>query len=204
MYYLFFQQNKKKVYEKVIELIKYSTLFLCAFRRGHGCQTTLLRLLEDWHGALDNNQYVVTVLMDLSKAFDCLPHDILLDKLSAYGISSHSVSLLKSYLSNRKQQIKVNRVLSSWADIHKGVPRGSILGSLLFNVFINDIFHFISDSSMYNYADDNTLSFCNPDFDALISTLETDSNQLIEWFRINKMQANPDKFQFFGCRQKNL
>ena len=66
--------------------------------------------------------------MDLSKAFDCLPHDILLDKLSAYGISSHSVSLLKSYLSNRKQQIKVNRVLSSWADIHKGVPQGSILG----------------------------------------------------------------------------
>jgi hypothetical protein len=136
--------------------------------------------------------------MDLSKAFDCLPHDILLDKLSAYGISSHSVTLLKFYLSNRKQQIKVNRVvLSSWADIHKGMPQGSILGPLLFNVFINDIFHFISDSSLYNYADDNTPSFCNPDFDALISTLETDSNQLIEWFRINKMQANPENFSFW-------
>ena len=122
--------------------------------------------LEDWH-ELDKNQYVATVLMDLSKAFDSTSY-ILLDKLSAYGISSHSVSLLKSYLSNRKQQIKVNRVLSSWADIQKGVPQGSILGPLLFNVFINDIFHFISDSSLYNYADDNTLSFCNPDFDALI------------------------------------
>ena len=197
-----------KVYEKVIEIQladyfdKIFNPFLCAFRRGHGCQTTLLRLLEDWHEALDKNQYVATVLMDLSKAFDCVPHDILLDKLSAYGISSHSVSLLKSYLSNRKQQIKVNRVLSSWADIHKGVPQGSILGPLLFNVFINDIFHFISDSSLYNYADDNTLSFCNPDFDALISTLETDSNQLIEWFRINKMQANPDKFQFLAVGRK--
>jgi hypothetical protein len=83
---------------------------------------TLLRLLEDWREALDKNQYVAAVLIDLSKAFDCLPHDILLDKLSAYGISSHSVSILKSYLSNRKQQIKVNIVLSSWADIHKGVP----------------------------------------------------------------------------------
>ena len=66
--------------------------------------------------------------MDLSKAFDCLPHNILLDKLSAYGVSSHSASLLKSYLSNRKQQIKVNSVLSEWANIQKGVPQGSILG----------------------------------------------------------------------------
>ena len=82
------------------------------------------------------------------------------------------------------------------------MPQGSILNPLLFNVFINDIFHFISDSSLYNYADDNTLSFCNPDFDALISTLETDSNQLIEWFRINKMQANPDKFQFLAVGRK--
>ena len=61
--------------------------------------------------------------MDLSKAFDCLTHAILLDKLSAYGVSDNSVSLLKSYLSNRKQQIKVNSVLSNWADIHKGVPQ---------------------------------------------------------------------------------
>jgi hypothetical protein len=145
--------------------------------------------------------------MDLSKAFDCLPHAILLDKLSAYGVSDHSFSLLKSYLSNRKQQIKVNSVLSNWADIHKGVPKGSILGPLLFNVFINDIFLFIKDSSLYNYADDNTLSFGSPDFDLLISTLESDSNHLIEWFKINKMQANPDKFSivffiiiiFFGC-----
>ncbi len=101
--------------------------------------------------------------MDLSKTFDCLPHEILLDKLSAYGVSKHSVSLLSSYLSKRKQQIKISSVLSSWADIHKGVPHGSILGPLLFNVFINDIFLFIEQGTLYNYADDNTLSFCHPE-----------------------------------------
>ena len=101
--------------------------YLCAFRKGHGCQTILLKLIEDWRTALDKNQYIAAVLMDLSKAFDCLPHEILLDKLSAYGVLPHSVTLLKSYLTNRKQQIKINNVLSSWADIHKGVPQRSIL-----------------------------------------------------------------------------
>ena len=199
-----------KIFEKVFETQLsdfFDTIFnpfLCAFRRGHGCQTTLLRLLEDWREALYKNYYIASVLMDLSKAFDCLLHAIPLDKLSAYGVSDNSVSLLKSYLSNRKQQIKVNSVLSNWADIHKGVPQGSILqlGPLLFNVFINDIFLFIKDNSLYNYADDNTLSFGSPDFDLLISTQEYDSNHLIEWFKINKMQANPDKFQDLAVGKK--
>jgi hypothetical protein len=125
------------------------------------------------------------VLMDLSKAFDCLSHTILLDKLSAYGVFPHSVAFLKSYLSNRTQQIKVNNVLSGWADIHKGVPQGSILVPLLFNVFINDIFLFFKNGSLYYYADDNALSFCSPDFVLLISTLESESKILIVWFRVN-------------------
>jgi len=84
--------------------------FLCAFRRGHGCQTTLFGLLEDWREALDKNQYIAAVLVDLSKAFDCLPHNILLDKLSAYGVSpppfscSSKVLFIKSKTTNKSQQ----------------------------------------------------------------------------------------------------
>jgi hypothetical protein len=78
--------------------------------------------------------------MDLSKAFDCLRHDILLCKLSAYGLSPKSVELLRNYLTGRKQQIKLQGVLSSWANIQKGELQGSILGLLLFKFFINDIF----------------------------------------------------------------
>ena len=112
-----------KLYEKVLseQLSQYFDnildQYMCAFRKGHGCQTTLLRLLEDWKMALDRNEFVAAILMDLSKAFDCLPYDILLSKLSAYGLCNESVNLLKSYLSGRTQQVKLNGIVSSWSAI---------------------------------------------------------------------------------------
>ena len=146
-------------------------------------------------GGLGRHEYVAAVLMDLSKAFDCLPHDILLSKLSAYGLRVESVQLLNSYLPGRKQQIKLNNIVSSWSVIKKGVPQGSSLGPLLFNVLINDIFYFTEHGTLYNYADGNTLSFSCPDFDRLIQVLQSESLILINWFHDNCMQANPDKFQ---------
>ena len=93
---------------------------------------------------LDRNEYVAAVLMDLSKAFDCLPHNtsIVLSKLSAYGLSDDSVQFLNNYLSGRKQLVKLNGIVSRCSVIKKCVPQGFILGTLLFNVFINDLFTF--------------------------------------------------------------
>ena len=101
------------------------------------------------------------------------------------------MSLFESYLSNRKQQIKIGHihVVSSWGDISKGVPQGSILGPILFNVFINDIFLFIKHGQLYNYADDNTLSTSCTDFNVLIESLVDDSKSLIQWFDFNCMQG---------------
>ena len=172
------------------------------FRKGHGCQTIILRLLEDWKMALDRNEFVAAVLMDLSKAFDCLPHDILLSKLFAYGLSNDSVNLLKSYLSGRTQQVKLNGIVSSWSAMKKGVPQGSILGPLLFNVFINDIVYFLEHRTLYNYADDNTVSFSKPGLDKLIQTLQSENQILLNWFNENCMQANPDKFQAIAVGKK--
>ena len=142
--------------------------------------------------------------MDLSKAFDCLPHDILICKLSAYGLSDNATKLLLSYLSNRKQQIKIGNIVSTWANIQKGVPQGSILHPLLFNVFINDIFYFIKHCDLYNYADDNTLSFHSPNFDDVVNVLQQESNILINWFHFNCMQANPEKFQAIAVGKKSF
>ena len=114
------------------------------------------------------------------------------------------MQLLNSYLSGRKQQVKLNNIVSSWSCNKKGVPQGSILRPLLFNVFINDIFYFIEHGTLYSYADENTLSFSCPDFDRLIQILQSESQILINWFHNNCMQANPGKFQAIAAGERTF
>ena len=178
--------------------------FLSAFRSGYGCNTTLLKIIEDWKQALDQNKYIAAVLMDTSKAFDCLPHKLLLLKLEAYGMSKSALQLIENYLTNRKQCVKVGTTLSNWQDIYKGVPQGSILGPVLFNIFLNNIFHFTTSSTLYNYADDNTLAHADDNIDKVVEHLEKDSLALIEWFSCNQMKANPDKFQAIAIGKKSM
>ena len=133
--------------------------------------------------------------MDLSKAFDCLPHDLLLIKLKAYGLSQSALEMLSSYLTKRKLCVKICQNTSDLLDIVKGVPHVSILGPILFKTFVNDLFFFVHKCELYNYADDNTLSKSDKSLEKVIASLEEDSKSLINWFSVNKMQANPEKFQ---------
>ena len=104
--------------------------------------------------------FIGPTLMDLSKAYDCLPHDLLIAKLEAYGLDNGSLKLILDYLSFRKQRTKVDSAYSKWLKIRRGIPQGSILGSLLFNICINDIFMTIEESDICNFADDDTLYSC--------------------------------------------
>ena len=108
---------------------------LCGFRKVHSTQHALFKLLTSWQNSLDRGGIIGPILMDLSKAYDCLPHNLLFAKLQAYGFSKERIRLFLSYLTNRTQGIKIGSTFSHWTNILKGIPEGSMLGSLLFNIF---------------------------------------------------------------------
>jgi hypothetical protein len=167
---------------------------LSAYRQGMGCENVIVNLVEDWKKALDNGQIVCTLLMDLSKAFDSLPHRLLIAKLKAYGFSVQACQLIATYLSNRKQRVKYYGNRSDWSVITKGIPQGSVLGPIMYNIFINDLLHKI-DVNFYNYADDNTISVIGENVNDVLSLLEESASMCMNWFNENMLKANPDKFQ---------
>ena len=138
-------------------------------------------ITEEWRKALDRGEYVASILMDLSKAFDCLPLNLITEKLIAHGLSSNAVELISDFIQS-EAMCKIGNFCSTFLDIIKGVPQCSILGPLIFNIFINDIFYFIDKAKVFNYADDNTLSYSHPDFSILIEVLENESRKLIDCF----------------------
>ena len=188
-----------KIYERIIQrqILHYMdrslSSFLCGYRKGYNTQYALISLIERWKKSLDSHGYAGAVLMDLSKAFDTLNHELLIAKLHAYGFSREALKLVYSYLTDRWQRTKINNSFSSWTELLLGVPQGSVLGPILFNIYINDLFWINELTSVCNFADDTTLYACNQDLESVLQRLEHDSLLAIEWFESNFMKLNADK-----------
>ena len=147
-----------KVFEKIMQkqvinhVNTFLPLYLCSYRKVFSTQCAFLSLLEKWKKTSDNKGFEGAVLMDLSKALDTLSHELLIAKLHAYGFGKESLMVLLSYLSNRWQRSKINTSFSSWTGLHQGVPRRSVLGPLLSNIYLNELFFFL-DCTVCNFAD---------------------------------------------------
>ena len=147
-----------------------------------------------WCQCLDKGGGISGALLtDLSKAFGCVLHDLLIAKLADYCFDYDSLVFIQSYLSEKQQRTKVNNAYNTYSDLFFGVPQGSILGPLLFNIYISDIFNYIDKCDIASYADDNTPYTSDFNLEKVIQKLELTTNNLFEWFKNNHTKANTDK-----------
>ena len=152
-------------------------------------------MIERLCTTLDNKKVIVALSMDYSKAFDSLLHDILIAKMHAYGFEMSALKLIYSYLVDRAQTVKVKGERITECQIHSGVPQGSLLGVLLFNIYLNDMFDSI-DVDLFTFADDNNLSPVGHTMDEAKALLINETEAALNWIEANEMIANPEKFHF--------
>ena len=184
-----------EIFEKLMHerLYKFLTDHNCiyelqfGFRHGHSITHALLRLTEQIRKALDSNKYVGGVFIDLKKAFDTVDHKILLGKLEHYGIRGAANDWFGSYLSNRRQFVSVKGFNSEEKAMEYGVPQGSVLGPLLFLIYINDIHNPLKFSKTRLFADDTNLLIENNSLKQLQKHLNSDLRNLSAWLKANKI-----------------
>ena len=159
-------------------------------------------MIDKWKKAFDNHKVFGSVLTYLSKAFGCIYYDLLIAKLNVYWLSLPALKLITDYLQNQIQKTKIRSIYSGWEDIVSGVPQGSILGPLLFNIFLCNLF--LEDENNYFaiYADDSTQYSVGSTATELLENLSGITKKLLTWFANNQMKANDDKCHLFWVLQE--
>ena len=176
------------------------------FRKGHSAVDAIINTVNMISMEKDKNNYVIGIFFDLSKAFDTVDHSILLRKLEYYGIRGIVHDWFKSYLSDRYQYTVVNNSSSSVQRVSIGVPQGSILGPLLFLIYINDMNHASKIADLSLFADDSNAFVSGNSLLNVFNSANTACSQLSSWFRSNALSVNHDKtcFIIFHLSKEDL
>ena len=195
--------NISKIYERLMHdnMSNYFndvlSKFQCGFRKGFGAQNCLLYMIETLRKPRDKHGVFAAVMANLSKAFDCISHELLIAKLNAYGFDETSLKVIISYLKNRTQTTKVGASFSELLNIIYGVPQGSILGPLLFIIYIFDLFIVNKDVNFSSYGDDTTPFITGMSFGQIIPELASILSDISQWFMNNNLKATAGKFHLF-------
>ena len=173
-----------------------------AFRKGHSCETQLTTVINDWPKILDNRGQVDTFILDFEKAFDTVPHELLKSKLFSYGIGGKTLKWIGSFLCFRQQRVVVNGVKSDWAPVLSGVPQGTVLGPLLFSLYINDISS-DTESEIRLFADYCVCYRETKDEEDPVK-LQRDIDRLGSWARKLGMRFQPVKCNMMQLTRKRI
>lgn len=163
------------------------------FRSGRSTSHALIELTDEITKCIDSKHYVAGIFVDLKKAFDTIDHHILLNKLEKYGIRGVVGNWVKNYLQNRKQFVQIGEHKSSFMELSCGVPQGSVLGPILFILYINDICNISKSLKYFLFADDTTILCCGKNEHQIIKTITAEINKLKQWFDQNKLSLNVSK-----------
>jgi hypothetical protein len=169
--------------------------FQFGFRRDHSTLHPMLHFMNKITNSLGKKEHVIAIFCDLRKAFDCCNHKILLSKLSKMGIKGRELLWFKNYLCGRKQYVAINNSFSVTSEISIGVPQGSILGPILFLIYINDLPACSSFLALL-FADDTTLLLSHSDINVLIQMVNSEFRKVVNFFRNHKLALHPDKTKF--------